>query len=135
VFGEFVDDRQKYVPTEEDNVLVWKLSSAMSEFYENEGERMRRFREILGEYGIMLTASELEDGSGCKTDGDVRWKGFCYLVVEGKNGLGAGGVADAMFEALLYNALSMKKGLTKFEGRFPGLIMYLCGASVYSQSG
>ena len=53
------------------------------------------------EHGIiMLAASEFE-GSGGKTDGDLRWKGLCYLILEAKNELGGGG-AEPLFELLLY---------------------------------
>jgi hypothetical protein len=128
VFGQFVHDRQNYTPTREDHQLVWKLSREMSDFHEKESDRMIKFRKSLAEYGIVLSASELEDGSGCKTDGDMRWKGLCYVVVEGKNLLGGGGVADAVFEALLYYLLSTRRDAVKhWRGRFPGLIMYLCG--------
>jgi hypothetical protein len=75
----------------------------------------------------MLEPAEIH-GTICRTDGDLRHKGLCYLVLEGKNGLGGGGSADALFEGLLYYVLSMTAESVKHVwARLPGLIMYLCG--------
>jgi len=70
----------------DNNELVLSLSRAMSKFYVDEYARAAKFREILMEHGIMLTASEIE-GSRCKTDGDLWWKGFCYIILEAKTNL------------------------------------------------
>ena len=95
VFGRFVDDPQNHTPTLDDLVVV------EPKFYADGYARAAKFREILMEHGIiMLAASEIE-GSRGKTDGDLRWKGLCYLIIEAKNELGGGG-AEPLFELLLY---------------------------------
>jgi hypothetical protein len=128
VFAQFVDDCQNHTPTADDNKLVLTLSTDMSEFFADEKSRAARFREILMEHGIMLAASEIE-GSLCKTDGDIRWKGLCYLILEAKNELGGGG-AEPLFEAILYYLKCMRKWSEKdARSRLPCLIMYLSGSS------
>jgi len=115
----------------DDNELVLSLSRAMSKFYVDEYARAAKFREILMEHGIMLAASEIE-GSRCKTDGDSRWKGLCYIILEAKNGLGGGG-AEPLFEAMLYYLKSMRKRSEEdARARLPSLIIYLSGAPLNS---
>jgi hypothetical protein len=129
VFGQFVDDRQNHIPTKEDNDFVLSLSREMSKFYIDEKARATEFRKILMEHGIMLAASEIE-GSLCRTDGDLRWKGLCYVILEAKNELGGGG-AEPLFEALLYYLKSMRKRSEEEEcPRLPCLIIYLSGGPV-----
>ena len=131
VFGQFVDDRQNHTPTMDDNELVLSLSRAMSKFYVDEYARAAKFREILMEHGIMLAASEIE-GSRCKTDSDLRWKGLCYIILEAKNELGGGG-AEPLFEAMLYYLKSMRKRSEEdARARLPSLILYLSGAPLNS---
>ena len=131
VFGQFVDDRQHHTPMMDDNELVLSLSRAMSKFYVDEYARAAKFREILMEHGIMLAASEIE-GSRCKTDGDLGWKGLCYIILEAKNELGGGG-AEPLFEAMLYYLKSMRKRSEEdARARLPSLIIYLSGAPLIS---
>ncbi len=47
IFGEFIDDCENHKPSPDDNKLVWKLSMAMSGFFEDEKARASKFREIL----------------------------------------------------------------------------------------
>ena len=103
----------------------------MSKFYVDEYARATKFREILMEHGIMLAASEIE-GSRCKTDGDLGWKGLCYIILEAKNELGGGG-AEPLFEAMLYYLKSMRKRSEEdTRARLPSLIIYLSGAPLIS---
>jgi len=127
VFGQFINNCQNHTPTMDNNKLVLSLSRAMSKFYINEYARAAKFQEILMEHSIMLVASEIE-GSQCKTDGDLRWKGLCYIILEAKNELGGGG-AEPLFEAMLYYLKSMRKQSEEdAHARLPSLIIYLSGA-------
>ena len=105
VFGQFVNDRQYRTPTVDDNELVLLFLSAMSKFYIDESSRVAKFQEILMEHSIMLMASE---SSQCKMDGDLQWKGLCYIILEAKNELG-GGSTEPLFKTMLYYLKSMRK--------------------------
>jgi hypothetical protein len=131
VFAQFDDDCENHTPTAEDNALVFNLSNAMSRFYLDEKGRETEFRRILTEYGIELTASHLE-GSQCRTDGDMRWKGLCFVILEVKNEL-ACGMAEPLFEALFYFVRSMRKFSEQNDhARLPCIIIYLCGTPLNS---
>jgi hypothetical protein len=134
IFGQFVDDSKNYTPTAADNALVLSLSRAMSEFFPDERDRVTKFREILRDYDIDLAASEIEGGRGSRTDGDLRFKGLCYAVLEGKNNIGGGGGAHPLLQALIYYLTSMKEYSERdANARLPSLIIYLCGGSISSQ--
>jgi len=61
-------------------------------------------------------------------DGDLRWKGLCYIILEVKNELG-GGSAESLFDVMLYYLKSMKKQSEEdAHARLPSLIIYLSGA-------
>jgi len=81
---------KSYEPTDEDNKLVMALSGDMSGFFKDEGERSAKFREILRDHGIDLTASTIEY-TKYTTDGDMRRGGSLYTIAEVKNEIGSKG--------------------------------------------
>jgi hypothetical protein len=72
-----------YIPTRDDNELVFVLSSAMSQIYANEIARAAKVREILADYGIVTMATKV-DGTEYKTDGDVQSKRLRFLIIDVK---------------------------------------------------
>jgi len=60
IFGQFVDDCDTHIPTEEGNSLVLDLSQAMSDFYEDENARASKFREILIAHDFDIAATTVD---------------------------------------------------------------------------
>ena len=81
IFGEFKDDCRNYKPTAADDKLVLKLSTEMSDFFDNEAAQASKFREILRDSDIDTSATVVE-GTGFTTDGDIQLKGFRFVILE-----------------------------------------------------
>jgi hypothetical protein len=98
VFGQFQEDCEAYEPTHEDYAFVHRLSLSMSEFYSNEAERATQARADMATYDLDFVAGGID---GYCTDGDLRWKEFCYGLMELKAEIGAGR-AEPLFQAIWY---------------------------------
>jgi hypothetical protein len=125
VFGQFVDDCESYVPTREDNNLVYDLSLAMSGFFSDEEARMSKFRKVMDKHGFDLAASKLE-GTHYQSDGDIRIRGFCVLVVEGKLEIGSKG-AEPLFQGAQYYLEFVREKAGEGIHTLPCFILYVFG--------
>ena len=126
IFGQFVDDCDTHMPKREDNALVFALSKAMSEFYDDEDSRASHFREILAEHGIEMVATRIE-GTKYQTDGDMQTKRHRYLIAEVKGEIGSKG-AEPLFQVGWYYQESTKKPAQDKGGSpLPCLLIYLFG--------
>jgi hypothetical protein len=59
IFGQFIDDCERYVPTKEDNALTWKLSEAMSKWCTSEKDRLSSFLTVMAEHDYRLTTTKV----------------------------------------------------------------------------
>ncbi|KAG1792983.1 uncharacterized protein HD556DRAFT_1527757 [Suillus plorans] len=84
IFGTFMDDCENIEPTPDDNKLAMTLSVVMSGFFTDEKARAYKFREVLQEHGINITATTIS-GTVYVTDGDIQYKGFRYAIAKVKN--------------------------------------------------
>jgi hypothetical protein len=104
IFAQFQEDCEAYTPTAKDHAFVLKLSLSMSGFYDDEEKRAAQAREDVGTYGLDFLAAAI---GAYMTDGDLRWKEFCYALLEYKGEIGAGG-ADPPFQAIWYYVAFMR---------------------------
>ena len=129
IFAQFQEDCESYSSTNEDHAFVRKISLSMSKFYDNEKGRAAQARDDLATYDLDFLATEI---SNYTTDGDLRWKGFCYAVLEYKPELGSGG-ADPLFQAAWYYVAFVRKlfETCRFEcSHLPCFIFYAIGELV-----
>ena len=126
IFGKFIDDCENYTPSPDDNKFVWKLSMAMSEFFEDEKARASKFREILRDLGIHASATTIE-GTKFITDGDVQSLGFRLAITEVKNEIGSLG-AQPHTQGISYYIHATKSSVAGQPGfRFPCILITLFG--------
>ncbi|KAJ8580322.1 hypothetical protein M405DRAFT_778345 [Rhizopogon salebrosus TDB-379] len=125
IFGTFINDCENHEPTDEDNKLVMALSTAMSGFFTDETERSSKFRHILRDHGIDLTASTI-DYTKYTTDGDMRCGGLLYAIAEVKNEIGSKG-AEPHAQAISYYVQSSKSLAPQKGFRFPCILISLFG--------
>ncbi|KAF8076836.1 hypothetical protein FPV67DRAFT_1618798 [Lyophyllum atratum] len=125
-FGQFMDDGEAYTPTAEDNAVVLKLSTVMSEIYETEGERAQKIRTALSDYGIHLTRSKMED-SAYETDGDLTADGHRPVIAEVQAEIGSSG-ADPYFESAFHYLESTRVSAPKLlNSVLPCMIILIFG--------
>jgi hypothetical protein len=135
IFGKFVDDCEKHVPTREDNLLAHGLRYTMSKIFSDESERVHEFIEILRQQGIEARGSELySEGTTCRTDGDIQVNGFRFVIIEFKNEIGAGG-SEPLLQGIWYYQRSvcgggeMRMQVANYPNSLlPCLILYAFGS-------
>lgn len=128
VFAKFQEDCETYTPTKEDHAFVLKLSVSMSKFYDTEEERAAQARSDMGTYDLDFLAAKLRSYA---TDGDMRWKEFCYAILEYKLEMCSGG-AEALFQAGWYYTAFMRDLLAANRScHFPCFILYAFGGLFY----
>lgn len=127
IFGQFVDDCEAHVPIKEDNAFAFALSTAMSEVYGDEKDRVAKFHEVLANHSIFMSATKF-DGTKYGTDGDMQCNGYRYVISEVKLEIGSKG-AEPLFQGGWYYQESMKKPSTTSVGSpLPCLLIYLFGS-------
>jgi hypothetical protein len=125
IFGQFVDDCAKCVPTPDDNNLVLELSYEMSKFYEKESDRGSMFIDILSEHGIRLSNSDF-DRAAHTAKVKVRHEDIYYVV--GDTGNEYFGGADPLLRAVSHYVYSVKKlSEDDVDARLPCLLIYMFG--------
>jgi hypothetical protein len=98
----------------------------MSSFFKDEAGRASKFREILQDLGIDVSAAKIE-GTKFKTDGDIQSQGFRRTVIEVKNEIGSKG-AQPHAQGISYCIHSTKSSVTGRPGfRFPCILITLFG--------
>jgi hypothetical protein len=123
IFGQFQDDCKTYAPTKRDHDFVLKFSHSMSNIYANEGDRADQARKDFANYGLDF----LPAGIGKYwTDGDLRYKGICFALIEAKAELSTGG-AEPLFEAAWYYSAFIRNNFDETRSRLPCFILYLAG--------
>jgi hypothetical protein len=129
VFGHFVDDAKKIVPTREDYAIAHKLKQQMSDFYPKEGERRHKVCLALREYGIDINPGSI-GASEYKTDGHILTADRPILIVELKNEIGWRG-AEPFLQALLYYCIFCDEYnlWEDYSSCHPCLIIVLAGQS------
>jgi len=126
IFGKFIDDCDDHEPTVADNKLVWKLSTAMPEFFHDEDTRASEFRGILRDSGIDTSATTIE-GTKFKTDGDIQSRGCRLAIIEVKNEIGSKG-AEPHAQSILYYFHSTQSSVAHRPGfGFPCILITLFG--------
>ncbi|KAF8325081.1 uncharacterized protein EI90DRAFT_3019264 [Cantharellus anzutake] len=126
ISSQFQDDCKTYTPTKEDHDFALKFSHSMSNIYANEGDRADQARKDFASYGLDL----LPTGIGKYwTDGDLRYKGFCFALIEAKAELSTGG-AEPFFEAAWYYSAFIRNHFDETRSRLPCFILYLAGAHI-----
>jgi hypothetical protein len=126
IFGQFVDDCDTHMPTREDNTLVFALSKAMSEFYDNEDSRATEFRDILAAHGIEMRATRIE-GTKYQTDGDIQMEFNRYTIAEVKGEIGSKGAEPLIQVGWYYQESTKKAAQDKGGSCLPCLLIYLFG--------
>jgi hypothetical protein len=116
-------DCETYTPTKEDHAFVLRLSLSMSKFYDKEGERADQARLDMGTYDLDFLAAEV---NGYRTDGDLRWKQFCYAILEYKLEISSGG-AEPLLQGGWYYAAFMRRLIHDRNSHFPCFILYAFG--------
>ncbi|KAF8325329.1 uncharacterized protein EI90DRAFT_3237184 [Cantharellus anzutake] len=126
IFSQFQDDCKTYTPTKEDHDFALKFSHSMSNIYANEGDRADQARKDFASYG----PDSLPTGIGKYwTDGDLRYKGFCFALIKAKAELSTGG-AEPFFEAAWYYSAFIRNHFDETHSRLPCFILYLAGAHI-----
>jgi hypothetical protein len=96
----------------------------MSDFYDSEDLRAEQARKDMETYGLRFGASRITKYT---TDGDMRWNGFCYGLIEFKGEIGSTG-AEPLFQAGWYYTAFMRDKLrTHANSNLPCFILYLAG--------
>ena len=107
VFAQFVEDCQTHQPSDEDNDFVGMLSHQMSIIYDDELDRMAKFRKQLPSYGI-----ELVTANGGSTrfarDSNLSVNKYAVVIAEGDSEVGTGG-GDLFAQALVYYHRSLQQ--------------------------
>ncbi|CAG8759809.1 2693_t:CDS:2, partial [Ambispora leptoticha] len=101
VFGEFLDNCSKIIPTNADYDLVNSLSEEMADLYEEESKRNHRFLSLVEKYYGVQFSTQIRD-TKYQTDGNLREGDFYYVNVESKNELGSGGAEPNIQSAYYY---------------------------------
>jgi hypothetical protein len=129
VFGHFVDDAKKIVPTREDYAIAHKLKQEMSDFYPNESDRRHKLCLALQEYGIQVQPGTI-GASEFKTDGHTFTANRPTLILELKNEIGWRG-AEPSLQALLYYCIFCDeyKLWEDYSSCHPCFIIILAGQS------
>ena len=104
IFAQFQEDCETHESTSEDHAFVLKLSLSMSGFYKDEKERAAQARADMGTYGLDFMAATI---GAYITDGDLRWKEFCYALLEYKDEVGSG-KAEPLFQVIWYYVAFMR---------------------------
>jgi hypothetical protein len=126
IFGQFIDDCENSEPTAADNKLVWKLSTEMSRWLEDETARASMFREILRDSDIHASATTIE-GTKYTTEGDIQSHSFRLAIIEAKKEIGAKG-PEPHAQGISYYIHSTKSSVTTRPGfRFPCILITLFG--------
>jgi hypothetical protein len=137
IFGKFVDDCEKHVPTREDNLLAHGLRYTMSKIFSDESERVHEYIEILREHGIEARGPGLDsEGTTYRTDGDIQVNGFRFVIIEVKNEICSGsGGSDPLLQGIWYYQQSVCGGgkmhmqVAKYpNSMLPCLILYAFGS-------
>ena len=68
VFGQFIDDREIYIPMAEDYALVDALIKALQRFYDLEKDRRAEILKVFDNAGIYMKTNKIGDFS---IDGDL----------------------------------------------------------------
>ena len=124
IFAQFQEDCETYTPTREDNAFALKLSLSMSKFYHSEKPRAAQARADMGTYDLDFLAAEID---AFTTDGDLRWKEFCYAILEYKGEIGSTG-AEPLFQAGWYYTTFTRKLLRdNLCSNFPCFLLYAVG--------
>jgi len=106
-------------------MFALKFSLSMSEFFDSESERAIRARKDFGSYGLDFVPAQIGKFT---TDGDLRWKEFCYAILEYKGEIGWKG-AEPLFQAIWYYIAFMRDLLQdNLCSNLPCLLLYAFGA-------
>jgi hypothetical protein len=104
----------------------------MSKFYEKEGPRAEQARKDFGSYDLDFLAAAV---GTFKTDGDLRWKEFCYAILEYKGEIGSTG-AEPLFQAgWYYTAFTRDLLPGNVCSNLPCIILYAFGEFLGISSG
>jgi hypothetical protein len=130
VFGEFLDTCNSGNVTEEDHDFAWKLSQAMSSFYDKEYSRAEAVREIFEQHGLHFICTKIQ-GTKYETDGDISVNGYRYAVMETKNEVGNKG-AEPYAQASLYYREATRPHVAQLAHlTFPCLLILIFGLSEF----
>ncbi|KIL58321.1 hypothetical protein M378DRAFT_86656, partial [Amanita muscaria Koide BX008] len=92
IFGQFIDDCDNYKPTAKDNAFVLELSTAMTQFYQDETDQANRIRQVFRDkYDIDFLQTVIE-GTTHSTDGDegdTNRRNLPFALIEFKNDVGS----------------------------------------------
>ncbi|KAG1812983.1 hypothetical protein EV424DRAFT_1473521 [Suillus variegatus] len=70
-FGQFIDDSQTHMTTEDDNNLVHELANVMLGFYENENKRVEAVSDVLARYQLSFQLNRKLQGTAYVMDADI----------------------------------------------------------------
>ena len=126
IFGKFVNDCENYKLMAANNKLVWKLSTAMSRFFNEEVDRASKFRQILLDSNINTYMTTIE-GTELVMDSDVQWHSFCCAIIQVKNEIGFNSTQPHA-QGISYYIHSTKSTVAACPGfRFPCILITLFG--------
>jgi Crinkler effector protein N-terminal domain len=130
-FGQFIDDSQTHIATEEDNNFIGKLAHVMSALYENEGQRSDAVSEVFDGYHLRLRLNRKVQGTAYATDGDmsidVNDRRHPYVIVEFKNET-ANSNSEPYIQALMYYLQSTRTYAPTLSGStLPCLLAVIFG--------
>jgi hypothetical protein len=123
IFAQFQIDCETYTATKEDHAFVLRLSLSMSKFYNKEWDRADQARLDMGTYDLDFLATEI---NGYRTDGDLRFKEFCYAILEYKLEISSG-EAEPLFQGGWYYTAFVRRLLHDRNSHFPCFILYAFG--------
>ncbi|KAG1717267.1 hypothetical protein EDB19DRAFT_1654461, partial [Suillus lakei] len=133
-FGQFIDDSQTHIATEEDNNFIGKLAHVMSALYENEGQRSDAVSEVFDGYHLRLRLNRKVQGTAYATDGDmsidVNDRRHPYVIVEFKNET-ANSNSEPYIQALMYYLQSTRTYAPTLSGStLPCLLAVIFGPTI-----
>ncbi|KAG1758953.1 hypothetical protein EV702DRAFT_986033 [Suillus placidus] len=133
-FGQFIDESQTHIATDEDNHFIGKLAHAMSTLYENEGERVDAVSKVLDGYHIRLRLKRKVQGTAYEMDGDVSIdvndRRHPYVIVEFKNETGSS-TSEPYVQALMYYLQSTRTYAPTLSGStLPCFLLAIFGPTI-----
>ncbi|KAG2335903.1 hypothetical protein BDR05DRAFT_978881 [Suillus weaverae] len=133
-FGQFIDDSQTHVATEEDNNFIDKLAHVMSALYEHEGLRVDKVSEVLAGYNVRLRLNRKVQGAAYQTDGDmsidINDRRHPYVIVEFKNET-TSSKSEPYVQALMYYMQSTRAYAPTLSGStLPCFLLAIFGPTI-----
>ncbi|KIL66082.1 hypothetical protein M378DRAFT_10374 [Amanita muscaria Koide BX008] len=132
IFGQFIDDCEKYKPMEKDNAFVLELLTVMSKFYPDEAERADSVRQLFTEkYDIDFVQTVIE-GIAYSTDGDIgrtNCRNLRFAIIDFKNDVGSKG-AEPLLQSIHYYLESNRRRAPEMPSSvLPCMIIMIFGAA------